>query len=227
MKIIDLSVELFDGMISYTSHPPIVIREESTFANSGHRYQPPCEGFESRFLEMSDHSGTHIDAPIHFIREGQTVSEMDLSQCMGRAVLLDVSDFKAKDEPVSIDMLNRAEQQQHIVVESQDIVLIRTRKGQWGDATFFEEAAFAPETGQWFVDKQIKAVGLDLANIDINDNMNRDVHMKILKLPIYIVENLTNLDQLPLNKKFHFQAVPLKLKNATASPVRALAFLEE
>ncbi len=226
MKLIDLSLEIYDGLRSYTSHPPISIAEESTFENSGHRYVAPCEGFESRMLKMSDHSGTHIDAPLHFMSNGESTSEMDLSQAYGKALLLDVSDYKDPFQAVTREMLEEAEKRQGITVQPNDIVLTRTRKLAWGEGSFYEEHAFAPCAGDWLLEKQVKCVGLDLANIDIHDNMMREVHLKLLSVPVYIVENLVNLHQLPLNEHFTFMALPLKLKNATASPVRAVAFIE-
>ena len=72
----------------------------------------------------------------------------------------------------------------------------------------------------------MKVVGLDLPNIDINDNMKREVHLEVLGANIYIVENLVNLDRLPKDRSFQFFAIPLKLKNATASPVRAIALVD-
>ncbi|MCZ8534227.1 cyclase family protein [Psychrobacillus psychrodurans] len=226
MKLIDLSLEIYDGLRSYTSHPPIAIAEESTFENSRHRYVAPCEGFESRMLKMSDHSGTHIDAPLHFMSNGESTSEMDLSQAYGKALLLDVSDYKDPFQAVTREMLEEAEKRQGITVQPNDIVLTRTRKLAWGEGSFYEEHAFAPCAGDWLLEKQVKCVGLDLANIDIHDNMMREVHLKLLSVPVYIVENLVNLHQLPLNEHFTFMALPLKLKNATASPVRAVAFIE-
>jgi arylformamidase len=226
MKIVDLTLEIYDGLVSYTSHPPIAIQEESTFENSGHRYQAPCEGFESRFLRMSDHSGTHIDAPLHFIRGGESTAEMDLTKACGEAVLLDVSSFKEPQQAVTGEMLTEAEQRQDITVQPGDIVLVRTRTAKWGENDFFTEHAFAPCAGDWLLEKEVKCIGLDLANIDVHDNMKREVHLKLLSVPIYIVENLVNLEQLPLNERFTFMALPLKLKNSTASPVRAVAFLK-
>ena len=226
MKIVDLTLEIYDGLVSYTSHPPIAIQEESTFENSGHRYIEPCEGFESRFLRMSDHSGTHIDAPIHFIRNGESTAEMDLTRTFGEAVLLDVSTIKKPYEPVTAELLKHAEVTQGISVNPGDIVIVRTRTEKWGEGDFFAEHAFATCAGDWLLEKQVKCIGLDLANIDVHDNMKREVHLKLLSVPIYIVENLVNLEQLPLHDHFTFMALPLKLKNATASPVRAVAFLK-
>lgn len=225
MKIIDLSLEIYDGLKSYLSHPPIVIRPESTFENSRDRYIPPCEGFESRFLEMSDHSGTHIDAPLHFIRDSESTSEMNLENCIGEAICIDVTPYKQSTDEVTPDMLDKALEVQGLTVREGDIVLVRTRNGEWGEEGFFEEGAFHPNVGDWLLEKKVKCVGLDLANIDTHDNMARSVHMKILAAPIYIVENLVNLESLPKDKRFQFFALPLKLKNATASPVRAIAIV--
>lgn len=227
MKIIDLSVELYDGLQSFISHPPIQIAEQSTFENSHDRYLLPCKGFESRLLTFSDHSGTHIDAPLHFIEGGESTSEMDLSKTTGQALLLDVSDFKASDEPVTADMLDRAEAEQGVKVQENDIVLVRTRKGEWGDEGFFEEKSFALSAGEWLTGRKVKTVGLDLPNIDVNENMKREVHLEVLGQNIYIVENLVNLEKLPTNGYFQFSALPLKLKNATASPVRAVAYVDD
>jgi arylformamidase len=226
MKIIDLTLEIYDGLQSFASHPPIQIKEQSTFENSKHRYIPPCQGFESRLLSFSDHSGTHIDAPLHFIEGGESTSEMTVKKTTGLAIMLDVSDYKAPDESVTSEMLEKAEQEQGINVQKNDIVLIRTRKGTWGDEGFFYENSLAISAGEWLASKKVKTVGLDLPNIDVNDNMKREVHLELLGKNIYIVENLVNLDKLPKQSRFQFFALPLKLRNATASPVRAVAFVE-
>ncbi|NEU30900.1 cyclase family protein [bacterium LRH843] len=226
MKIIDLTLTLYDGLISYKTHPAVQIKEQSTFEDSKDRYHPPCEGFESRVLHFSDHSGTHIDAPLHFIREGESTAEMKLTNTIGEAVLLDVSGLKEPTEPVTSDMLDKAQQLQNLYVQKEDILLVKTRNGSWGDASFFEELAFDKSAAQWIVEKMVKLVGLDLPNIDIHDNVQRDVHMDVLGNDIYIVENLVNLGSLPKAERFQFFALPLKLKDSTASPVRAIAILK-
>ncbi|MBY7144536.1 cyclase family protein [Virgibacillus sp. NKC19-3] len=227
MKLIDLTLELYDGLQSFKSHPPFEIKEHSTFENSGHRYISPCKGFESRLITFSDHSGTHIDAPVHFIEGGETASDMTLDNTMGEAVFLDVSDFKSQDEAVTDAMMKSAEEKQGIQVRENDIVLVRTRKGTWGDENFDEAKSFAKSAGEWLTNKKVKTVGLDLPNIDVNDNMKREVHMEVLGKNMYIVENLINLEKLPKQRRFQFQALPIKMKNATASPVRAIAFVDE
>lgn len=225
MNIVDLTLKLQHGLRTYTSHPPVSIAEESTFENSRDRYIPPAEGFESRMLTFSDHSGTHVDAPLHFIQNGETASDMAIERLIGPAWLLDISDTKRPDEPVSREMLDKAERDQQITVDIGDIVLLRTRKGEWGDASFFEEKAFAKSGGEWLVEKNISVIGLDLPNLDIKDNMKREVHMDVLGANIYVIENLVNLDRLPKDRPVTFIGLPLKLDNATASPIRAVALV--
>lgn len=225
MKLIDLSVTMYDGLRTYKSHPSIKIKEESTFENSKNRYIAPCEGFESRMLKFSDHSGTHIDAPLHFIRNSESVSEMNIENTYGEAVVLDVSNYKKPFEPVTAEMLIKAEKEQGININPNDCVLVRTRRDRWGEGSFFEELAFEKSAGEWLISKKVKLIGLDLPNIDLHDNMRREVHMDVLSRNIYIVENLANLESLPLKTHFKFFALPLKLKNATASPVRAIALI--
>lgn len=226
MKYIDLTLELYDGLRTYSSHPPVEIKEQSTFENSRSRYVEPCIGFESRMLSFSDHSGTHVDAPLHFIKDGESTEKMDISKLLGTALLLDVTPFKKPSEPVTREMLEEAEIRQGIYVEKGDIVLIRTWEGNWGDDGFFDAQALSPCAGKWLADKEIHVVGIDLPNIDIHHNMKREVHLEILGKKIYIVENLINLDKLPAYSRFIFMGIPLRLKNATASPIRALAILD-
>jgi arylformamidase len=226
MKIIDLTLELHDGLITYAGHPPIQIKEQSTFESSKKRYIHPCEGFESRLISFSDHSGTHVDAPLHFIKGGDSAENIPVEKMFGEALILDVSNLKRPDEPVTKELLEEAEQKQGVYVEKDDIVLIRIWSKKWGDEGFFEALALDESAGKWLADKKVRVVGLDLPNVDVNHNMHRGVHLDLLGNHIYIVENLINLDQLPNHSRFMFFALPLKLKNATASPVRAVAVLD-
>ncbi len=226
MRLIDLTLELYDGIQTYRSHPPIAIKEQSTFLSSGERYIEPCEGFESRMISFPDHSGTHVDAPLHFIRNGASTEKMQIEKLLGSALLLDVSNMKRPDEPVTKEMLEQAERDQGLYVEEGDIVLVRTWKGEWGAEGFFDAEAFASCAGKWLAEKKINVIGLDLPNIDQNSNMKREVHMELLAQNIYIVENLVHLDQVPTHSRFVFMGMPLKLRDATASPIRALVVLD-
>lgn len=226
MNYIDLTLELRDGLTTYKSHPPVSIKPSATFETTGHRYEPPCLGFRSSMISFSDHSGTHVDAPSHFLKDGKSAESLDVRKLLGSALMLDVTPWKKPEDPVTADMLTEAEKTQGLYVEEGDIVLIRTWPGQWGDEGFFEAKALDASAARWLSEHGIHVVGVDLPNIDIHDNMKREVHLELLSKDILIVENLVNLDQVPKHSRFIFMGMPLKLRDATASPIRALAILD-
>jgi len=225
MKIIDLSHCIHDGLITHSSHPRIVINDFVTHSFSAPRYKPPCKGFATKQLLISDHAGTHVDAPTHFYPESESIDRQDLTKFYGNAVLLDVS-YKKLREPVSLELVKRTLEKDGLEVRKGDIVLIRAWSGQWNDPDFHHANGLAIDAAHWLRDQGMKAVGIDLGNIEDNADMTRRVHMYLLaeKVPIY--ENLANLGALPV-KRFFFAGFPLFLKDCTGSPVRAVALFDE
>ncbi|BDG59840.1 cyclase family protein [Caldinitratiruptor microaerophilus] len=224
MQIIDLSLLIRDGLQSYPSHPPIRIAPHNTFEETAPRYTPPCQGFSSKMISISDHGGTHVDAPVHFVPGGASITDQPLGRHMGPGVLLDVSS-KPASQPVTGAMLEQAERAAGVRVGEGDIVLIRCWPGQWGDPGFLEAAALAADAADWLLARKVRAVGLDLGNVDTGRDMARPVHMKLLPAGMPVYENLCNLDKLP--PRFFFIGLPLRLEGATASPVRAVALVGE
>lgn len=223
MKIIDLTLTIKDGFMSFPGHPKVKVEEVSTFENSKKKYEEPCNGFESRLLSLSDHSGTHIDAPLHFIEGGDSASSIPLNQVVCKCFVINLEHLKEENEEITYDMLEEACNKKFL--EESKAVIIKSRKGSWGDSGFFNEAAYHPSSSKWFIENGIELIGIDLANIDTNSNLKRDVHLSLLSRNILIVENLVNIDQLPTNEIFEFISAPLKIDNATGSPVRAFAIL--
>ncbi len=224
MKYIDLSAQLYEGLETFPSHPKMTIITFSTNAWSKARYVPPCEGFNSKLFMMSDHGGTHVDSPNHFFGDRETIDQIPLDRFMGDAVLIDVS-HKANDEPVTPKMVEEVMATQKIEIRPDDIVLFRCWPKEWLAEGFHHCKALDPAMGDWLVDKKIKLAGLDLANIDINENMSRTVHMALLPRNILVIENLVNLDCLS-KKRFFFMGLPLNIKGLTGSPIRAVAVEE-
>ncbi|NHM32898.1 cyclase family protein [Neobacillus terrae] len=224
MKVVDLSVLLYDGLVSFPSHPKVVMMDHVTHDFSKPRYSAPCEGYASKIFMMSDHSGTHMDAPYHFFKDGLTIEQIPIDATMGNAIVIDVSD-KAPNEPVTREMIETVVEREHLSIKEDDIVLFRCWPGEWNGEGFHQCKSLAPSVAEWVVDHKLKAIGLDLANADINDNMQRDVHLTLLGRNILIMENIVNLDKLS-KKSFYFIGTPLNLKGLTGSPIRALAIEE-
>jgi len=225
MKIIDLTRRLHDGLRTHASHPRVIITDFVTHAFTAPRYQPPCKGFATKQLLISDHAGTHVDAPTHFYPDGPSIDQEDLSKFMGPAVLLDVS-HKDLRRRVDLELLRECQRRDGLEIYQGDIVLIRAWGGRWDAKGFHDCAGLALDAAQWLVEKGVKAVGIDLGNIEDNTDMTRKVHLYLLGRDIPIYENLANLDILEA-KRFTFVGLPLFLGQCTGSPVRAAALLEE
>ena len=225
MKAIDLSHKIYDGLTTHPSHPRIVITDFVTHEFTPPRYKPPCKGFATRQLLISDHAGTHVDAPVHFRPGSESIDQQALDLFFGEAILLDVS-AKELRGPVDLELIQRVLSEDHLEIREGDIVLIRAWKGDWADEDFHHANGLSIDAAQWLREQGMKAVGTDLSNIEDNPDMTRKVHYYLLgeKVPIY--ENLANLDKIPV-KRFFFAGLPLALGGCTGSPVRAVALISD
>jgi kynurenine formamidase len=87
----------------------------------------------------------------------------------------------------------------------------------------------SPDAPGWFIDREVRTVGCDTLNVDVNlavsSHINFLLRERINKQPIQIIENLTNLDQIPV-ARFTFVGLPLPIREASGSPIRAMAVIE-
>jgi arylformamidase len=225
MKAIDLSHRVHDGLTTHPSHPRIVISDFVVHAFTAPRYKAPCKGFATKQLLISDHAGTHVDAPTHFHADSTSIDQQDLEKFFGDAILLDVSSKELR-RPVDLELVKETLSRDNLDIRQGDIVLIRAWVGDWMDHDFHQANGLDVDAARWLRERGMKAVGIDLGNIEDNADMTRQVHVYLLdeKVPIY--ENLANLGSIPV-KRFMFVGFPLFLKDATGSPVRAVALLDE
>ena len=224
MRIIDLSHGLRDGLQTHASHPRAVINDYMTHAFTAPRYQPPCQGFATKQLLISDHAGTHVDAPTHFFAQGASIDQEELDKYLGPAFLLDVS-HKELRRPVDLALVRECLATDELEIQPGDMALIRAWAGDWSEPDFHHCAGLALDAAQWLVEQGVKAIGIDLGNIEDNADMTRRVHVFLLGRAIPIYENLAHLDRLPV-KRFTFLGLPLNLQGCTGSPVRAAALID-
>jgi len=187
--ILDLTKALSEGLETYPGDPKVEIREWASLEK---------DGYYMNILSFGEHSGTHVDAPAHFIKGGKTIDELSLEKFFGKAIVIDASSGKgeiAMGEIPEMDLGNR-------------IVLFCSG----GRGLSVELAGFLVNAG-------VKAVGTDGMSIG-----NENVHRILLSAEIPIFENLTNLEKL-IGRDFTFMAFPLKIKKGSGSPVRAVALL--
>lgn len=174
---------------------------------------------------MATHSGTHIDAPFHFIEHGITIDEVPFSQLIGEAILLDLTS-KGAGETITAHDLERVGPD----VRTGDIVLLHTGWDRlWGTNDYFWHSPYLTvDAAEWLVERKIATLGLDLPfpdNIaDFKPKVGPPIHMLLLGNNIIIIEMMCNLGAVD-RRRFTFIALPLKFKGMDASPTRAVALL--
>lgn len=208
-KIIDLTHTVNEKMTVYPGTPAPVIKDYSTVEK---------EGFAELLLTMVTHTGTHIDAPCHIIKGAKKLSDFALNNFIGNAIVMDCEGRKE----ISLELLKSREND----IDQAEFVLFRSGwNRRWHEKDYFEQfPVLTTEAAKWLSEFRLKAVGFDYVSVDAMDNTGMSNHKIFLSKEIMIIENLTNLDQLP-ESGFVFYAIPLKIEGADGSPVRAFAEL--
>ncbi len=174
-------------------------------------------------LEMGAHAGTHVDAPMHFLGEkGLDVARMPLDRFMGEAIALDTP--KNPGEDVTLSDIQGAD------IRAGDIVLFRTGwETRVSSPAFFEGQwpGLHPQLVEELIRRGVKAVGGDIASADSPAAIaaGAPAHKRAAQAEMPIFEALVNLDRV-VGLRFTFIGFPLKLENCEASPIRAIALLE-
>jgi len=179
------------------------------------------DGYNLELLFLSSHTGTHIDAPFHFIDKGKKIHDISVNRLVGRVTLIK----KRKKPNQSItrsDIINF--EKKHGKISKNAIVIFSTgwNKNLEKEYYFEKNPGLSISAAKYLVSKKINLVGIDSPSIDLGNEKKFLVHNILLKNNILIVENLTNLEKIQ-NTHFDLVVLPLKLKNATGSPVRAIA----
>ncbi len=175
-------------------------------------------------LVMSEHTGTHIDSPLHFIDGGKAMSDIPLSVFSGRAATIQATDIGSRGRLEKQHIL--AWEKENGSIEASDIVLINFGWGmKWETPEQFlkDWPGLSKEAAQYLVEKKVKSVGTDALAIDVDGDSNNPAHFTLLGNNVLIMENLNNLEKLPPFS--FFQGYPLKIKNGSGSPIRAVAYI--
>lgn len=199
--------------------------------------------YSANNFSAAEHGGTHLDAPIHFAENTQSVDEIPLHNLIGQAVKIDVS-AKAISNPdylISPDDLKDWERENG-EIPKKSIVLLETGFGPfYGDKKRYlgtekrgpdavKELHFpglSPEASEWLVtQRKIKAVGIDTPSIDYGQSQEFKTHVILMSNNIPAFENVANLERLP-GKGFTVFALPMKIKNGSGAPLRIIALLKD
>lgn len=177
-------------------------------------------GFLEKKITMYSHTGTHVDAPAHLIKNHKTLDLYPIEHFHGTALMLDF------ENSVS-DLIGVADLEPHSKdIKGLDYLLIHTGWSKhWGSEKYYSGyGVLSLEAADWLTGFKLKGIGLDTISADPADTQNYPVHKTLLQKDIIIIENLKNLRSLPYSI-FKFSCFPIKFKEADGSPVRAVAYV--
>ncbi len=203
--VIDISVPLYQGMVHWPGDPSLQIE----YALSMERGDP-CNVSK---LSMGAHTGTHMDAPLHFIANGASLDQMPLTATIGPARVIHIND------PVSITV---AELQQHNI-EPGERLLFQTRNSDdaWQSSEFAKDfVALTHEAAQYLAACQVQTVGVDYLSVGGFEKDGTETHLALLGAGIWVIEGL-NLGGVQPGT-YQLICLPLKLIGREGGPARAV-----
>jgi arylformamidase len=221
MKIVDLSVPIGEDTLS---PPSVNLQLKLTSYHRGPGF------WQASKVEMLLHTGSHVDFSKHVQENGETAADVDLERVCGEALVVDLSHVEPNHAISVSDVESRLGD-----LRKGDIILVRTdwTEKHWGDfPTYYLESPYCtPEAAQWLVDHGARAIGFDCFSeycARLPDFTSEDfiIHKIILENGAILMQQMTNLSQLPTDGRFQFFAPFVKMHGAEGSPVRFFALLD-
>jgi kynurenine formamidase len=212
VKPIDLTLTISESIPSFPGSPKPQFISWSNLKE---------DGYNLELLFLSSHTGTHLDAPYHFVKNGLKINQIPLDRLIGKAILIKIK--KTKNNAITkSDIILFEKKNGKIPNKSSIFFFTGWQKNLQKKNYFTENPGLDISAAKYIASKKINLVGIDSPSIDLGNDESFNVHHIFSKNNILIVENLTNLKKIS-SKEFNFTILPLKLKDATGSPVRAIA----
>jgi len=209
--IYDVTVPITNGMPVWPSDPPVKLTAQ------GHVSRDKSHTIQVTNIEMGSHTGTHIDAPFHFLPEGRKLNEIPLDELVGPATVIQIAGVSSISRE-HVESLNWNNIQR---------VLFKTDNSEhWNDGSFYEDFVYLePEAAQFLADHGVRLVGIDYLSIDRFKSPKHPTHFVLLPKNIVIIEGL-NLSRVAPGR-YQMVALPLNLHGADGAPTRVILISNE
>jgi kynurenine formamidase len=238
-KIIDLSMEVFRGMMTY----PNVVKPSITDMET-HREMALSIGTDKFGVDeitnhcmivTGDHIGTHIDSRGHIKPDAPRAEGIPIEYCYGDGVVLDLS-HKKPGEEITVEDIEEAEKKLGgYKIKALDIVLLRTDAAKFNTEKRYltDHPGMTKEAVHYILDRGVFVMGIDAIGFDppVPNMFERkkfwEAHRVMLEREYYHLENLCELDKIPAPyHSFTVSVLPVKWRGASAAPVRAIAIID-
>lgn len=231
-KIVDLTHAFDDRTVFWPTGQPF--RHHRTAWGE----QPGGFWYSAYDLAMSEHCGTHLNAPIHFAEGQSTVGNLTLDELAGPLAILDVRERCEANPDYAVTVADlEADEAAHGPIEAGTAVLVRTGWSRhWPDTLRYLGAdtpgradnlhfpGVAPETASMLVEREVSVVGIDTASMDPGTSTDFPAHRLLAGGGIPLLENVASLDGIP-PRGAHLLAFPMKIGAGSGAPCRVAALV--
>lgn len=208
-KVIDISVSIQHGMPLWPGDPALAVERVSDMEAG--------DPVTVTRLSCGVHTGTHVDAPLHFIRDGASVDELPLSSLVGPVHVFELPDEIKSIGPEELSVLDGWEDAER--------VLFKTRNSRfWSEPSHSfrsDFTAFTAEGARWLSRwNGLKCVGIDYLSVQLFRDLSSETHQVMLSSGLILIEGLDLSRVSP--GKYQLYCLPLKLAGAEGAPARAI-----
>jgi len=179
------------------------------------------DGYSIEKVSCLTHTGTHMDAPYHFLEDGVTVDRIPPDDLVGRAAVLDLR-RELSGPVIGPELL----QKHWPTAVHPEIVLLETGWSHHRAADrryLYDFPGISPAAAEWIAAQGIRGIGTDTLGIDPYSNTKFEAHKVLLGRGIWILEALDHLDLLTEGRAYTLVAAPLKIEGASGAMARVLA----
>jgi arylformamidase len=212
MRIVDLSHPVTASMPLWPGTPQPRFSDLHTIGR---------DGFAERWLQLSSHTGTHIDAPAHIIEGATTLERFDAERFFGEGLLLDLRELR--HDTITLEALLEFRAQ----IGDAEFLLLHTGWSRFWGTEEYDRAypVLSAEAAEWLAGLRLKGIGIDAPSFDTATSESYPVHRCLLGAGLVLIENLAALEQFGegCHSGFFLSILPLNITGAEACPVRAVA----
>lgn len=213
--LIDLTHLINEKMLTYPTpwHPKVSIERMGKIET---------EGRETRKITLGTHTGTHIDAPLHFIKDGKTIEQIPLEKLVGDVTIVDFSHFK-ENQAITKELLSKLQ------ISKRMIFKFGWQKFWNSDKFYKNHPYFTKEAASYLVSKNIELIGYDTpspdsSRVDSTNDEDSPIHKIFLENEIVLLEYLANLDKITNYDNWKIVVAPLRIEGVDGCPVRAFIY---
>ncbi|PKO10974.1 MAG: cyclase [Chloroflexi bacterium HGW-Chloroflexi-2] len=207
MKIFDVTVPIKNFMPVWPGDPQVENRLVSSIEKG--------EEANVTNIQMSAHTGTHIDAPKHYIKSGTAIEGLSLTTLLGEVEVVEIDFQNSQIDALTLIKVNRNEWSQRVLFKTNNSNL-RLLEKDYFNQNF---TALLPDAAEYLVQKGVKLVGIDYLSIAPFEN-GSDTHIILLENDVVVLEGLNLADISP--GIYELIALPILLEGAEGSPARVL-----